>query len=224
MFGMYSPADNLLDGAIASEAAEGRQTVMAFMSGVEWRVQERVDALQEECCGGIYAVSGAAMALARSYVATKRSLLDSSYEVGSTEAEGAAAWYEPGTGRTVFSFAAMNPDADARYWQRVRQHEEVHQGQATTFNSDMLVLGDDVIDVLPALTEGQATQGQPATDLTPDYLTHQQTYRRIASLLGSRESLDAAVKSGDVVGLQKKIDVAIPPRCRDEDEGAGRGI
>ena len=74
-----------------------------------------------------------------------------------------------------------------------------------TFNSGTLVINEKVIDVLPVLTEGQATQGQPASDLTPDYLCYQQTYQRIASLLGSRAPLDAAVQSGDVRGLQQQI-------------------
>lgn len=217
---MDSPADHLLDSVIAAETAEGRQTVTAFTRGVERRVQERVSVLQEECGGDVRVVGGAAMARARNYAVTKRSLLDPSYEVGATEAEGAAAWYEPGTGRTVFSFAAMNPDSDAGYWQRVRRHEEVHQGQAHAFNSGTLVIGDDVIDVLPVLTEGQATQEQPAADLTPDYLDYQQTYRRIASLLGSRAPLDAAVDSGDIVGLQKEVDVVTPhPNLLQRKEG-----
>lgn len=203
---MDSSADHLLEDAIAAEAAEGRQTVTAFTNGVERSVQERVVALQEECGDDVRAVGGAAMAMARSYAAAKRSLLDPSYEVGATDGGWAAAWYEPWTGRTVFSFAAMNPNSDAGYWQRVRRHEEVHQKQAHAFNSGTLVVGDEVIDVLPVLTEGQATQGQPAGDLTPDYRCYQQTYQRLAALLGSRAPLDQAVESGDVVGLQKKID------------------
>lgn len=208
---MDAYVDHFLEDAIAAEAAEWRQTVMAFTRGVERRVQECVAALQEEGGNDARAVGGAAMAMARSYAATKRSLLDPSYEVGATEAEGAAAWYEPGSGRTVFSFAAMDPDGDGGYWRRVRRHEEVHQGQAHAFNSGRLVIGDDVIDVLPVLIEGQATQEQPAADLTPDYLVYQQTYRRITSLLGSRATLDAAVEGGDICALQKAIDAGETP-------------
>lgn len=198
-------ADQLLEEAITTEVEEGRQTVAAFTRGIEQHVQEQVAAFQEEYGDSARAVGGEAMAHARSYAATKRSLFDPSYEVGHTERDGAAAWYEPGSGRTVFSFSVMDPDSDVGYWQRVRRHEEVHQGQAHTFNSGTLVVGDEVIDVLPVLTEGQATQGQPASDLTPDYLHHQQTYRKIASLLGSRALLDSAVESGDIRGLQERI-------------------
>lgn len=197
--------DRLLEDAITTKAEEGRQTVATFTRGVEQHVQGRVATLREEYGDDVCAIGGEAMAKARNYAATKRSLLDPSYDVRQTEQEGAAAWYEPGTGRTAFSFSAMDPNADRGYWQRVRRHEEVHQGQAHTFNSGALVVDGEVLDVLTVLTEGQATQGQPVNDLTPDYLHYQQTYQRIATLLGSRAPLDAAVRSGDILGLQGKI-------------------
>lgn len=199
-------SDQLLEDAITAEAEDGRQTVAAFTNGVEQRVQEEVTTLQEEYGDDARVVGGEAMAHARSYTAAKRALIDPSYEVHHTEAQGAAAWYEPGSGQTVFSFSAMDSGADTGYWSRVRKHEEVHHGQASVFNSGALVVdGGEVLDVLPVLTEGQATQGQPVNDLTPDYLRYQQTYQRIATLLGSRAPLDAAVRSGDILGLQGKI-------------------
>ena len=132
-------ADHLLEDAVVAEATEGRQTVAMFTQGVEQRVQEQVATFQEEYGDDVRAIGGDAIAKARSFAAAKRSLLDPSYDVGHTEREGAAAWYEPGTGRTAFSFTAMDPHADQGYWERVRRHEEVHQGQAYTFNSGVLI-------------------------------------------------------------------------------------
>lgn len=211
---MDFPTDSLLKDAIAAEAGKGRQTVTTFVSGVEQRVHECVAVLQKECADDARAVGGAAMDRVRSYAAAKRSLLDPSYEVGATEEGGAAAWYEPDAGRTVFSFSVMDPAADRGYWQRVRRHEEVHHGQAHTFNGSRLVVGSEKIDVLPVLTEGQATQHQPSSDLTPDYRCYQQTYRRLASLLGSRAPLDQAVERGEVKELQESIDVLLIPKAR----------
>lgn len=198
-------AESILENAIVAEVEDGRQTVATFTQGVEQNVQEQLGVLQEEYGDGVREVGGEAMVKARSYAATKRSLLDPSYEVEHTEQVGAAAWYEPGTGRTAFSFTAMDPDANEGYWERTRRHEEVHQGQASAYNSGTLVVEGEEFDVFPVLIEGQATQGQPASDLTPDYRQYQQVYRRIVSRLGSRDSLDAALKSGDILGVQEKI-------------------
>lgn len=198
-------AESILTKAITAEVEEGRQTVTMFTQGVEQNVQEQLGILQEEYGSGARAVGSEAMAKAQSYIATKCSLLDPSYEVEHTEEQGAAAWYEPGTGRTAFSFHAMDPDANEGYWARTRRHEEVHQGQALAYNSGTLVVDGEAFAVFPVLIEGQATQGQPASDLTPAYLQYQQTYQRLASVLGSRAPLDAALRSGDILGLQQRI-------------------
>ncbi|MBI3336922.1 hypothetical protein HYZ98_05175 [Candidatus Peregrinibacteria bacterium] len=202
---MYSAASILEDQIDAEKDEGGRETVGTFMRHVEARVEESVGDMREESGDDVRGIAGEAMATVRGWAESKRALLSSSYEIDDTAQKGAAAWFEPGSGKTVFDESVMDQDADKGYWARTRTHEEQHQGEANMFNSGGITFRGRTYAARPTLTEGRATQHQPDSDLVPSYIQYRNIFRQVASYLGSRAPIDAAIESGDIVGLQEKI-------------------
>lgn len=197
-------ADTLIEEGIEAETAEGRQTVSDFVRGVEERVHERVEVLEDTFGESARELVGGVMQQVRGYREEKLALLDPNYEVGDTHSEGAAAWYEPGTGRTVFDHTTMEQGIDSGYWKRTRRHEEVHHDQAHTFNQGAFEFRGNLYPVIPVLTEGQATQHQPESDLVASYRFYQGIYQQLMGYVGSGV-VNTAVETGDVQTLQERI-------------------
>ncbi len=142
-------------------------------------------------------------------------MVDKNYIVMDLRSKSAAGMYEPGRDRiTLDDDVALSPDVqydDILYGKHVCKHEEWHRKeQAKVFNSEKLKAGNVTFRLHPDLIEGQAVvkvskeNNQDAKQVA-EYLRHANTYRQAAQLIGEKE-LDEAIKSGDILGLQEKID------------------
>lgn len=199
-------AEALLEEEIDAEKEDGgRETVGSFTRNVEQRVEQSIEDLREESGDEVRDLTGSAMTKVRGWTESKRALLNSNYEIDDTAKEGAAAWFEPGSGKTVFDGSVMDLDVDRGYWARTRKHEEQHHSEADTFNRGAIFFQGKTYAARPMLTEGRATQHQPDGDLVPSYIQYRNIFRQVASYLGSRSPIDAAIESGDIARLQETI-------------------
>jgi len=188
--------DVLNESIEAEQDSSSRETVRAFVNNVQNRVQERV--------GNI---AGKEMQVVRGWLEEKLRLLDPTYEIYDTASKGAAAWFEPGTGRMVFDDRTMDRRADTGYWSRVRRHEEVHKNdQAHTFNRGAITFDGKVVPVHPVLIEWHAIRqsGQPDGDLTAGYRAHVRLGDELVAIAG-RGAVTDALRTGDIAGLQETI-------------------
>lgn len=200
--------EHILDDSIETQQTEGgRKTVDAFTRGVEHRVQERAEKLRGHFGQRVDTLLGAAIQEVQSYRQTKLQLLNSHDQVADTKKEGAAAWYEPGSGETVFDESTMERNVDHKYWSGVRRHEEVHKNkQANRFNRGTVEFKGEAIAVHPVLIEWHAIRasGQSSKDLSSEYIEHARRGDEFAAYVG-RDAVMSALKSGDIAALQEKI-------------------
>ena len=200
--------EHIIDDSIETEQTEGgRKTVDAFTRGVEHRVQERTGQFRGHFGQHVDTLLGTALQEAQSYRQAKLRLLDPHYQIADTKKEGAAAWYEPGSGEAVFDDSTMEHDIDREYWSGVRRHEEVHKDeQAHRFNRSDVEFDGEVIAVHPVLIEWHAIRasGQSSGDLSSEYIEHARRGDALAAYIG-KDAVVAALKSGDIAALQEKI-------------------
>ena len=200
--------EHILDDSIETQQTEGgRQTVDGFTQGVEHRVKEQTENIRGHFGEKVDRALGVAIREVQSYRQTKMQLLNPQYQIANTRKKGAAAWYEPGSGETVFDDSTMKREIDQGYWSRVRRHEEVHKNeQVHRFNRSAVEFDGKVISVHPTLVEWHAIRasGQPLSDLSPAYIQHARQGDELASYIG-KDAVITALKSGDTAALQEKI-------------------
>lgn len=212
---MQQLAESIIGESIEQEKerVEGApESVTEFTDGVKEGAEERVEAIAEATGADVTELLGEVTQEVEGYAEAKERILDADMNIGATAEEGAAGWNDKGNGNDiVIDHDAMDADAsEDDYWQRVGEHELVHQKeQAGAYNASTLTIRDgdreETIDVIGDLTEGQATQVNERSDLTADYQQHQATWQRITGIV-NESRLKAAMKTGDIVSLQEEID------------------
>jgi hypothetical protein len=202
----------IVEGSIETvqEGAEGK-TMNTFTKEVQADVQERTEAMQEASGDAVEKLVGAAMKTVEGYVQARNNIFDPNFRVRDTAKAGAAAWNDKGNGNEIaVDHEAVALDADLGYWERVAEHERVHRDeQAKSYNLSAIMYanksGVERIVGITSLVEWQATQVNTAADLTAEYKQHKAAGEELAQVVGEGE-LVGALKSGDMAGLQEKID------------------
>ncbi|TSC79245.1 MAG: hypothetical protein G01um101425_745 [Candidatus Peregrinibacteria bacterium Gr01-1014_25] len=185
------------------------ESVGEFTKNVEDNVRERIDAMREIVGDSLPPELDEAMEEARSYSETKANILDPDMHVADTAKDGNAGVYDVASGDIAIDDEAMDAEPDdAGYWERVGKHEKIHAEQADEHNADALAYTDasgamQGVEV-EELIEGEATQENEDGDLTPEYLEHKRTWKRVAAIVGETR-LKQALHSGDIVALQKAV-------------------
>ena len=205
---MESLGTHIVDESIEAEQAEGKQSVQEFVNGVEERAQENIDELREKFGEAASGIVDEVTKEVDGYRDTQLKIFDPNFKVDDTASEGAAAWNDKGNGNEiVVDNGALEREKDEGYWDRVGDHEQVHQQeQAIEYNADSVTFQEKTLSVHPTLVEWHAirSSGQPDSDLTADYRRHAQEGDELAAYIG-REAVEDALKSGDIQGLQEKI-------------------
>jgi hypothetical protein len=203
--------EDILEEEIEREKKEGgKETVDTFADNVVHRVQERVQkdthSMQRDFGERMKGVGGDPLTEARTWAQSKKALLDPNHKIDDTASDGAAATFHRGTRETTYDDSAMDEKVDKGYWSRVKEHEGKHADEVQ-LNSGSLEFKGQTHKTNPRLSEGRATQHQPDSDLTGDYVSHKRFYHELGAYIEDNGELEKVMtRTGDVKGLQKKID------------------
>ncbi|MBT4119772.1 MAG: hypothetical protein HOG89_02430 [Candidatus Peribacter sp.] len=203
----------IVEGAIEeTQEATGTVTATEFQNQVEQRVEATTSTLQNEFGDAADDLIGDVTITMSTWKQSMNDLVGPD-SVGDTEEEGAAAYVERASKKKVTSKQATDLHVEDRpYWERVKEHEEVHQfDQATDYSAQTVTYMDDSnqmqeVTVVGDLTEWQAitVPDQPDSDLTTGYIEHKANGNAVAEIAGEG-AVTSTLASGDVESLQRTI-------------------
>ena len=214
---METMAKDIVGKAVEeTQKNERGKTVDQFGKSVEEGVKEKTEELQFEFGDGIKQVAAEAMAVARGYHEERNTLLDPNATVENiAEEEGAAGMNKKGAGNTVaMDKAAMDFDLGAKkeYWERVGEHERIHQeDQAGQYNADKVAYVDasgeiEEVEVGTLVEWHPSSEANKPEDLVPEYVQHVEDGEALAgSINGGENLIKEALKTGDMQALQETI-------------------
>ena len=207
---MENISDTIVEGIVAEEQQNGQEvTVDQFTNNVEAKAEEHVEQMQEIFGSQINVVAGQVIDNAKSYGESRREVLDGSAFVGDAHAIDAAAYTNMADRSVTYDTSSMDYELqDEGYWERVNEHERIHQEeQAGAYNATTVVYvdasGTFVETKVGALVEWQpSSQANIPSDLTPEYKQHVKDGERLAAVVGSSR-IEQALKDGDIVSLER---------------------
>ncbi|MBI3332111.1 hypothetical protein HYZ99_04095 [Candidatus Peregrinibacteria bacterium] len=219
---MTEVADTVVED-IVNDQKEG-QTVDQFTHNVEEQARERTEALREQFGDAVDGVAGDIMDSATSYSDSKREILDINATVGDAHAIGAAAYTNMSDRTVTYDTSAMAYDLkDPGYWERVKEHERIHQEeQAGSYNTQTVTYidqgGEIVTTDVGAFIEWQpSSRANKTSDLTAEYQQHMADGERLAAVIGS-DRIEQALADGDMQGMQREIIEKQLPEMLEQDK------
>lgn len=209
---MTEAADSIVQDIVKKKQNEtGGQSVDQFTKDVQEEAAAVADELQVTYGDAVKNIAGAVMDSARSYAESRRDVLDPHANVGDAHAIGAAAYTNMSNGSVTYDTSAMDFTLeDPGYWERVKEHEKIHQKeQAGVYNEESITYidatGTVVRTEVQALIEWQpSSRANITSDLTPEYQQHVKDGDQLAQVTGE-DRIEQALKDGDMQAMQKEI-------------------
>lgn len=207
---MEQLADTIVQDIVTAEQKEGEQTVDQFTQHVEDKASAVADELQVTYGDAVKNIAGQVMDSAKSYATSRQEILDPNAAVGDAHAIGAAAYTDMSNRLVTYDTSAMDftlPDPE--YWQRVKEHEKIHQTkQAGAYNAQeitfMTETGETETVKTEAIVEWQASQANETSDLTSDYRQHLKDGESLVAIIG-KDRVEQALVDGNMQKMQHDI-------------------
>lgn len=197
--------------AVTKELQQEGQTVDQIGTNVEKAAQEFLEEISQKFGINVKELAGPVMAEARGYHEERNRMYDPNAKISDLRSKGAAGVTEMRSKTVTMDAQAMEFEVkDQGYWERVGDHERIHQeDQAASYNAaEVAFIGDDgnmqTTEVEALIEWHPSSEANNPEDLTPEYQGFVQEGEKLGRVVGANR-IKEALKSGDMQALQKDI-------------------